>query len=189
MLELCLHFSSAMNSVCGLRFSIPYLAGQLPCCSPLLLFPFQVRPTSRSYYTGPVLLGFYYYRALDFYPFYRFIAFGPWAPIYRLCYLVFRTFGLCHTLYFECYRYWAFKPCDTILTFIFINGDFINYYLSNCFYYFESDGCHSFGIRAGFRPGSDPGWRFWRLGFIWFYSILTVLDDFKIFSGIWEFLK
>ncbi|CAN7115828.1 unnamed protein product [Brassica rapa subsp. narinosa] len=32
---------------------------------------------SRSDYTGPVLLGFYYYRALDFYPFYRFIAFGP----------------------------------------------------------------------------------------------------------------
>ena len=26
---------------------------------------------SRSDYTGPVLLGFYYYRALDFYPFYR----------------------------------------------------------------------------------------------------------------------
>ncbi|KAG5387205.1 hypothetical protein IGI04_038675 [Brassica rapa subsp. trilocularis] len=41
MLELCLHFSSAMNSVCGLRFSIPYLAGQLPCYSPLLLSPFQ----------------------------------------------------------------------------------------------------------------------------------------------------
>ncbi|KAG5410520.1 hypothetical protein IGI04_006839 [Brassica rapa subsp. trilocularis] len=47
MLELCLHFSSAMNSVCGLRFSIPYLAGQLPCCSPLLLFPFQMPPRRR----------------------------------------------------------------------------------------------------------------------------------------------
>ena len=60
---------------------------------------------------------------------------------------------------------------------IFINGEFINFYLS---FYFEVTGvtilvtelftyrnillcksrCHNFGIRAGFRPGSDPGWRF-----------------------------
>ncbi|CAN7119763.1 unnamed protein product [Brassica rapa subsp. narinosa] len=75
MLELCLHFSSAMNSVCGLRFSIPYLAGQLPCCSPLLLSPFQVRPTSRSdYRTGAIGL-------LGFYRFYRYRAFRPLAFI------------------------------------------------------------------------------------------------------------
>uniref|UniRef100_A0A0D3AMS0 DUF7733 domain-containing protein n=1 Tax=Brassica oleracea var. oleracea TaxID=109376 RepID=A0A0D3AMS0_BRAOL len=54
MLELGLHFSSAMNSVCGLRFSIPYLAGQLPCCSPLLLSPFQTVSVRRMY-AGKVL--------------------------------------------------------------------------------------------------------------------------------------
>ncbi|KAG5384380.1 hypothetical protein IGI04_035850 [Brassica rapa subsp. trilocularis] len=32
-----------------------------------------------------------------------------WTPIYRLCYLVFRTFGLCRTLNFRSYRYWAFR--------------------------------------------------------------------------------
>ncbi|KAF3523843.1 hypothetical protein F2Q69_00049591 [Brassica cretica] len=51
MLELGLHFSSAMNSVCGLQFSISYLAGQLPCCSPLLLSPFQ-RVYHRKYSGG-----------------------------------------------------------------------------------------------------------------------------------------
>ena len=86
MLELGLHFSSAMNSVCGLRFSIPYLAGQLPCCSPLLLSPFQVRPMSRSdYRTGAIgLLGFY-----RFYRFYLYRAFRP-LDFYRLCYSYFR---------------------------------------------------------------------------------------------------
>ncbi|KAF2605988.1 hypothetical protein F2Q68_00043760 [Brassica cretica] len=39
MLELGLHSCSAMNSVSGLRFSFSYLAGQLPCFSPLLPFP------------------------------------------------------------------------------------------------------------------------------------------------------
>ena len=77
MLELGLHFSSAMNSVSGLRFSIPIPHWAIPLSLTPPSFPFQVRPMSRSDYTGPVLLGFYYYRALDFYHFYRFIAFGP----------------------------------------------------------------------------------------------------------------
>ncbi|KAF3576306.1 hypothetical protein DY000_02030290 [Brassica cretica] len=48
--RLGLRSCSAMNSGSGLRFSIPYLAGQFPCCSPLLLSLFQLRPTSRSDY-------------------------------------------------------------------------------------------------------------------------------------------
>ncbi|WZY77312.1 hypothetical protein YC2023_023696 [Brassica napus] len=91
MLELGLHFSSAMNSVSGLRFSIPIPHWAIPLSLTPPSFPFQVRPMGRSDYTGTVLLGFYYYRALDFYPFYRFIAFGPLD---------------------SCYRYWAFRPCD-----------------------------------------------------------------------------
>ena len=78
MLELGLHFSSAMNSVSGLRFSIPYLTGRFPCRSPLLLSPFQVRPTSRSdFRTGAIGL-------LGFYRFIAFIVIGPlglWAFI------------------------------------------------------------------------------------------------------------
>ena len=170
MLELGLHFSSAMNSVCGLRFSIPYLAGQLPCCSPLLLFPFQVRPTSRSdYRTGAIGL-------LGFYRFYRYRAFRP-LDFYRLCYFLFQTYGFMSYFIFRTYTviyisdvilYYGFTAWT--LTFIFINRDFRNYYLSHHFYYyFESDGCHSFGIRAGFCPGSDPGWRFLET---WFYSVL-----------------
>ena len=98
MLELGLHFSSAMNSVCGLRFSIPYLAGQLPCCSPLLLSPFQVRPTSRSdYRTGAIgLLGFY-----RFYRFYLYRAFGllsfmlfPISDFRFMSYFIFRMLSM-----------------------------------------------------------------------------------------------
>ncbi|CAN6868758.1 unnamed protein product, partial [Brassica oleracea] len=62
----------------------------------------KVRPTSRSDYTGPVLLGFYYYWAfglLSFYRFYRYRASRP-LGFYRLCYFVFRTLGLCRTLCF-----------------------------------------------------------------------------------------
>ena len=71
MLELCLHSCSAMNWVSGLRFSIPYLTGRFPCRSPLLISPFQVRPTSRSdYRTGAIGL-------LGFYRFIAFIVIGP----------------------------------------------------------------------------------------------------------------
>ena len=41
----------------------------------------------------------------------------------------------------------------------------------------------------GSVPAPTRDGDFWRPGFIRFYSVLTVLDDFKIFSGIWEFLK
>ncbi|CAN7029526.1 unnamed protein product, partial [Brassica oleracea var. botrytis] len=70
-----------------------------------LLFIAKVRPTSRSDYTGPVLLGFYYYWAfghLSFYRFYRYRASRP-LGFYRLCYFVFRTLGLCRTLCFRFY--------------------------------------------------------------------------------------
>ena len=143
MLELGLHFSSAMNSVSGLRFSIPYLTGRFPCRSPLLLSPFQVRPTSRSDYTGPVLLGFYYYWAfglLSFYRFYRYRASRP-LGFYRLCYFVFRTLGLCRTLCFRFYFILWNSSVDVDFQ-IFIYGYFRYLYLSNYFYYFESDGCH-----------------------------------------------
>ena len=122
MLELCLHFSSAMNSVCGLRFSIPYLAGQLPCCSPLLLSPFQVRPTSRSdYRTGAIGL-------LGFYRFYRYRDFRP-LGFYRLCYFLSQTYTVIYIS--DVILYYGF-PAWT-LTFIFINGDFRNYNLSHHF--------------------------------------------------------
>ena len=86
MLELGLHFSGLMNWVSGLRFSIPipYWAILLSLTPPSFLF--QVRPMSRSNYTGSVLLGFYYYWALGFYHFYRFIAFGLLSIVYVISY-------------------------------------------------------------------------------------------------------
>ena len=135
MLKLGLHSCSVMNWISGLRFSIPYLTGG-PGRLSLLFFPFQVRPTSKSDYIGPVLLCFYYYRALDFYHSYHFISFGPlgiWASIYRLCYFVFRTFGLSRTLYFGCYHCWAFRPYGIVLTFILWYGDYYYYF---CLYLF-----------------------------------------------------
>ena len=93
MLELGLHSCSAINWVSGLRFSISYLAGQLSCCSPLLLSPFQVRLTSKSdYRTGAIGL-------LGFYRFYRYRDFRP-LGFYRLCYFLFQTFRFMLSLYF-----------------------------------------------------------------------------------------
>ena len=122
---------------------------------------------------------------------------------------LFQTFGLYRILYFGCYRCWAFRPFVTVLTFILYE----DYYYLSCIiilfsllsiyfilkvagvtfwyqsyllivtFYYVNRGV-TFWYQSGFRPGSDPGWRFLET---WFYSVLTVLDDFKIFSGIWEF--
>ena len=90
ILELSLHSYSSMNWVSGLRFSIPYLAGQLPCCSPLLPLLFQVRLATRSDYIGLVLwvlLGFWAFGPLGFRRFRLFIYFRLSA---LCCYLYFR---------------------------------------------------------------------------------------------------
>ena len=118
MLELCLHSCSAMNWVSGLRFSIPYLTGRFPCRSPLLISPFQVRPTSRSDYTGPVLLGFYYYWAFGLLSFYRFYRYRASRPLdfyrYGISYFGFSVYVVPYVsdfiLYYGIHAWmWTFK--------------------------------------------------------------------------------
>ena len=86
---------------------------------------------------------------------------------------LFQTFGLYRILYFGCYRCWASRPFVTVLTFILYE----DYYYLSCIiilfpllsiYYILKVAGVTIWYQSGFRPGSDPGWRFWRLGFIRF---------------------
>ena len=162
MLELCLHSCSAMNWVSGLRFSIPYLTGRFPCRSPLLISPFQVRPTSRSdYRTGAIGL-------LGFYRFIAFIVIGPlglWTFIvYGISYFGFSVYVVPYVsdfiLYYGIHAWmWTFK-------YLYMDISDICIYRS-IFTISKVTGV-TFWYQSGFRPGSDPGWRFWRPWFIRF---------------------
>ena len=184
MLELGLHFSGLMNWVSGLRFSIPipYWAILLSLTPPSFLF--QVRPMSRSNYTGSVLLGFYYYWALGFYHFYRFIAFALLSIVYVISYFGLSVYVVLYVSDFILYYgiqawMWTFKylymdisdicTYRIIFTISKVTGVTFWYqsYLLIVTFYYVNRGV-TFWYQSGFRPGSDPGWRFWRPWFIRF---------------------
>jgi hypothetical protein len=112
VLELGLHSCSAMNWVSGLRFSIPYLTGRFPCRSPLLISPFQVRPTSRSDFSDRCYWAF---GLLSFYRFYRYRASRP-LDFYRygISYFGFSVYVVSYVsdfiLYYGIHAWmWTFK--------------------------------------------------------------------------------
>jgi len=138
------------------------------------------------------------------------IGLGLLGAIWAFGLLPLSDFGLLSLLSF--YRFWAFGLLSIVYVISYFGlsvyvvlyvSDFILYYgiqawmLTFKYLYMDiSDICTyriiftiskvtgvTFWYQSGFRPGSDPGWRFLET---WFYSVLTVLNDFKIFSGIWE---
>ena len=198
--------------VCGL--ASPHLTGRFPCRSPLLLSLFRW-----DRWAGVIIPDrcFWAFTTIELWTSITFIVLSLldlWAPIYRLCYLVFRTFGLCRTLNFRSYRYWAFRSCGIVLTFILWYGNY--YYYFGCIilllFYFRvyiisrklgvtflvselfiypnillcKSGCHNFWYQSQVPSRLRPGMAILET---WFYSVLMVLDDFKIFSWIWEFWK
>ena len=187
MLELGLHFSSAMNSVSGLRFSIPYLTGRFPCRSPLLLSPFRWNLRARVI-IRLVLLGFWAFTTIELWTSITFIVFIAFWPLgFYLSFMIFRISdfrfmsnflfwmlsllglrALCHRIDFI--LWWR------ILLLFWLCYSFI-FPLLSIYYILKVTGV-TFWYQCGFRPGSDPGWRFWRLGFIRFKQFLTISKYF-----------
>ena len=128
MLELVLHFSSAMNSVSGLLASHTSL-GDSPVAHPSF-FPLSGETYEQEWLSdwcywafGLLLLSSFGLLSLL-----SFLSlFGLWASIYRLWYFVFRIFGLCQTFYFGCYRYWALEPYAIVLT-LYYDGWYYYYF-------------------------------------------------------------
>ena len=129
MLELGLHSCSAMNWVNGLRFSIPHLAGQLPCSSPLIPSPFSGETDDQEWSHRYGALGVIGILSL-------------WASDVS-AYLYILDFWLYIVIYISdvYFIYWI-SSVDVDFQ-IFINRDFIYYYLSHYFYYYVNQGVTS----------------------------------------------
>ena len=142
---------------------------------------------------------------LGFYRFIAFIVIGPlglWAFIvYVISYFGLSVYVVLYVSDFILYYgiqawMWTFKylymdisdicTYRIIFTISKVTGVTFWYqsYLLIVTFYYVNRGV-TFWYQSGFRPGSDPGWRFWRLGFIRFKRFLTISKYF----GDLEFLK
>ena len=150
------------------------------------LSPFHVRPTSRSdYRTCAIgLLGFY-----CFYRFYRYQAFGLLSfmlyPISDFRIYVVVYFGFMLLPVFAVWTLWYCIWSNIIIWSLLLFQYLLLCYFSHS-YYFEKTGCYNFWYQSGVSSRLRPGMAIFGDSVLFG---LNVLDDFKIFSWIWEFWK